>query len=280
MRQRTRIVGAEVVDGTGAARVPADVVIDGDRITAMAPRSGHASPQSPSERVIDAAGLVLAPGFIDMHAHSDLALLTDPDHTAKLAQGVTTQVVGQDGISYAPTTAETLPLIRRQILAWNGDLDASDYDWNDVAGYLARLERGIPTNAAFLVPQGNLRMMTVGSGARAAHPAELDSMRGILGDSLDAGAVGMSSGLTYTPGMFADDDELVALCRVVASRGGYWAPHTRGYGRTALDSFAEALDIGRRSGCPVHLTHATMNFPSNRGRAESLLEIVDRKSVV
>jgi N-acyl-D-amino-acid deacylase len=272
--ERTRIAGADVIDGTGAARRAADVLIEGDRIVEIAPRSPlSASPAG--SRTIDARGLVLSPGFIDMHAHSDLALLTDADHSAKLAQGVTTQVIGQDGIAYAPTTPEVLPLIRRQIRAWNGDLEAADYDWSDVAGYLSRLDRGIPTNAAFLVPQGNLRMMTVGVTSRRASVPELDTMRGILADSLDAGAVGMSSGLTYTPGMFADDDELVELCRVVASSGGYWAPHTRSYGLTALDSFAEALDIGRRSGCPVHLTHATMNFPRNRGRADRLLELVD-----
>ena len=100
-------------------------------------------------------------------------------------------------------------------------------------------------------------------------------MRGLLADGLAAGAVGMSSGLTYTPGMYASTDELEALCAVVAEHGGYWAPHTRGYGRGALDAFAECIGIGLRTGCAVHLTHATMNFAANRGRAAELLALID-----
>jgi N-acyl-D-amino-acid deacylase len=115
----------------------------------------------------------------------------------------------------------------------------------------------------------------VGSADRPATASELDRMRGILADGLAAGAAGMSSGLTYTPGMYADTAELEALCTVVAEHGGYWAPHTRGYGRGALAAFAECIDIGRRTGCAVHLTHATMNFAANRGRASELLALVD-----
>ena len=263
-----RFEGVTVVDGTGAPRYVADVAIEGERIARI---ERDASP---------ASGLVLAPGFIDMHAHADLALLTDPAQQAKLSQGVTTQVIGQDGIAYAPLDDDGLALIRRQIAGWNGDLADEVFGWRDVGGYLAALESGsLGTNAAFLVPQGNLRLLAVGTADRPATEAELDRMRGLLADGLAAGAAGMSSGLTYTPGMYASTGELDALCSVVAGHGGYWAPHTRGYGRGALDAYAEVLGIGLRTGCAIHLTHATMNFAANRGRAAELLTLVDEAIV-
>ena len=267
---RTLLRDATVVDGTGAPRFSADVLIDGERIVGVEP--GILADYA---ELVDCRGLVVSPGFIDMHAHSDLALLSDRDHLAKLGQGVTTQVIGQDGIAYAPVDDAALALVRRQIAPWNGDLDDAGFGWTSVAGYLERLDEGIATNAAFLVPQGNLRLLAIGADDVPADRTTLGLMLGQLDDALDAGAVGMSSGLTYTPGMFADTDELVALCTAVAARGGYWAPHTRGYGRGAMAAFAEALDIGRRSGCPVHLTHATLNFPSNRRRATEFLALVD-----
>jgi N-acyl-D-amino-acid deacylase len=256
--------GATVVDGTGAQRFVADVTVEGDRITRIDRDSGPPS------------GLVLAPGFIDMHAHADLALLADPVQEAKVSQGVTTQVIGQDGIAYAPVDDEALALIRRQIAGWNGDLPDDAFDWRDAAGLLARLDgTALGTHVAFLVPQGNLRLLAVGSADRPASGAELDRMRGLLADGLAAGAVGMSSGLTYTPGMFASTAELEALCTVVAEHGGYWAPHTRGYGGGALAAYAEAIGIAVRTGCGLHLTHATMNFAANRGRAAELLALID-----
>jgi N-acyl-D-amino-acid deacylase len=257
--------GVRVVDGTGAAAYTADVEVAEGRVRAIRP--------VPAAR---GSALTLAPGFIDMHAHSDLALLDDEAQSAKLSQGVTTQVIGQDGIGYAPVDDAALALVRQQISGWNGDLPDAAYSWRDTAGFLDALESArLGTNAAVLVPQGNLRLLTVGSADRPATTAELGRMSGILADGLRAGAVGMSSGLTYTPGMYADTAELEALCAVVAEHGGYWAPHTRGYGRHALDAFAECIGIAERTGCALHLTHATMNFPANRGRAGELLELID-----
>ena len=164
-------------------------------------------------RTIDADGLVLSPGFIDMHAHSDLQILANPDHTAKVSQGVTLEVLGQDGLSFAPIDDPTRSALRRQIAGWNGEPDDFDFSWSTVAGYLDRLDQGIACNAAYLVPQGTLRMMVVGTANRPATRAELDEMKRLLAEGLQQGAVGMSSGLTYTPGMFATTDELVELCR-------------------------------------------------------------------
>lgn len=265
---------ARVIDGTGGASYRADVGIDAGRVTAI--RREGAGPALTGGRVLDAHGLALAPGFIDMHAHSDLALLRDPDHSAKAAQGVTLEVLGQDGLSYAPVDDTTLDAVRRAITGWNGDGSDIDFDWRSVGGYLDRLDRqGIAVNAAYLVPQGTVRMLAMGWEDRPATPAELDRMRQLVAEGMEQGAVGMSSGLTYTPGMYANDAELTELCRVVARYDGYYCPHHRSYGAGALRAYEEMVGLTREAGCALHLAHATMNFGVNKGRAPDLLALLD-----
>ncbi|MFF1769316.1 amidohydrolase family protein [Streptomyces sp. NPDC058249] len=268
---------ADVVDGTGAPSYRADVVVDDGRIVSIVKEAAAAGCQRPTaRRELDAEGLVLAPGFIDMHAHSDLALLRDPDHSAKAAQGVTLEVIGQDGLSYAPVDDRTLAEVRRAITGWNGYGDDIDFDWRSVGEYLDRLDRGIAVNAAYLVPQGTVRMLAVGWEDREATPRELDRMRQLVAEGMEQGAVGMSSGLTYTPGMYAKDAELTELCRVVAAYGGYYCPHHRSYGAGALEAYEEMVALTREAGCPLHLAHATMNFGVNEGRAPDLLALIDK----
>ena len=218
---------ADVVDGSGEPSYRADVVVDGGRIVSIVKEAAAAGCQRPrARRELDAEGLVLSPGFIDMHAHSDLAVLRDPDHSAKAAQGVTLEVLGQDGLSYAPVDDRTLAEVRRAITGWNGYGDDIDFDWRSVGEYLDRLDhgfdgQGIAVNAAYLIPQGTVRMLAVGWEDREATPQELDRMRQLVAEGMEQGAVGMSSGLTYTPGMYAKDAELTELCRVVAEYDGY-----------------------------------------------------------
>ncbi|MFE0699605.1 amidohydrolase family protein [Streptomyces sp. NPDC058872] len=268
---------AEVVDGSGGDSYRADVAIGGGRIAAIVKEAAAAGCQRPTaRRTIDAEGLVLSPGFIDMHAHSDLALLRDPDHSAKAAQGVTLEVLGQDGLSYAPVDDRTRAEVRRAITGWNGDGSDLDLDWRTVGEYLDRLDRGIAVNAAYLVPQGTVRMYAMGWADRPATAAELDRMRRLVAEGMEQGAVGMSSGLTYTPGMYAPDAELTELCRVVAGYGGYYCPHHRSYGAGALRAYEEMVTLAREAGCALHLAHATMNFEVNEGRAPELLALLDR----
>ncbi|WP_329382381.1 N-acyl-D-amino-acid deacylase family protein [Streptomyces sp. NBC_01716] len=273
-----------VVDGTGQDSYRADVGVTDGRIAEIRPAAPGAAPRLSGARTLDAGGLALAPGFIDMHAHSDLALLRDPDHSAKAAQGVTLEVIGQDGLSYAPVDDATLTEVRRAITGWNGGApgDTSvDFDWRTVGEYLDRLDhgfdgRGIAVNAAYLVPQGTVRMYAVGQDDRPATAAELDRMRQLVAESLEQGAVGMSSGLTYTPGMYADDAELTELCRVVARYDGYYCPHHRSYGAGALRAYEEMVDLTRTAGCALHLAHATMNFGVNKGKAPDLIALLDK----
>ncbi|WP_432521814.1 N-acyl-D-amino-acid deacylase family protein [Kineococcus sp. SYSU DK006] len=261
--------GALLVDGTGAPARRADALLVDGRVAELGEVTTTAG-----ARVLDAGGLVLAPGFIDMHAHSDLAVLTDPEHLAKTTQGVTTEVVGQDGLSYAPVDDAALEVLREQLAGWNGVPDL-DWSWRSVGEYLDRVDAGAAVNVCYLVPQGTVRMLAVGTEDRPASAAELARMRELVDAGMREGAFGMSSGLTYVPGMYADTDELVALCEVVAAHGGFYAPHQRSYGRGALEAYAEVVEVARRSGAALHLTHATMNFAVNAGRAGELLALVD-----
>ena len=268
--------GATVVDGTGADRYRADVTVTDGFIAGIAGiGDGATDTDAGAARTIDADGLVLAPGFIDMHAHSDLRTLVERDHPSRVTQGVTCEVLGQDGLSYAPVDDTTLPALRRQIAGWNGDPEDFDWSWRTVGDYLDRLDRGIAVNACYLVPHGSVRMLAMGWDNREPDRAELNRMRELVAQGMREGAVGMSSGLSYTPGMYAGTDELVELCEVVAAYGGYHSPHQRSYGAGALGGYAEMIEISRRSGCPLHLAHATMNFGVNAGRAAELLELID-----
>nr|WP_245598448.1 D-aminoacylase [Glycomyces arizonensis] len=266
------IRGADIVDGTGAARFRADVGVKDGRITAL---DAHSGARLDGKRVIDAGGLVCAPGFIDMHAHSELAVLTDHDHLAKLGQGCTLEVLGQDGLSYAPVDEVTAPQMWEAIAAWNGRPDGVDFSWRSVGGYLDRVDRGSPTNAAYLVPHGTVRMLAMGWDDRPPTESELRTMRALVATGMEEGAVGLSAGLGYAPGMYADTAELIALCEVVAGYGGYFGPHQRSYGAGALEGYAEMIAIARASRCALHLAHATMNYEVNAGRAGELLKLVD-----
>ena len=263
--------GGTVVDGLGSEPARGDVLVAGDRIVRVT--AGDVPLKADREVAID--GLVIAPGFIDMHTHSDLQILCNPDHTAKLSQGVTTEVLGQDGLSYAPVDAVTLAELRAQLKGWNDDPPGFDWNWRTVGEYLARLDGNTAVNTAYLVPHGNLRMLVMGNAPRLATPAELEAMKVLLRAGLEEGGVGLSTGLTYVPAMYADTDELVALCEVVAEYGGFYCPHHRNYGADALGGYRECFDIARRSGVALHLAHTHLSFEANRGKLPALLAMFD-----
>lgn len=262
------IRGAMAIDGSGSPATRADLlVIDG-----IIARVGSILRGEEQGKVIEADGLTLTPGFIDMHSHSDLAVLADHEHLAKVTQGVTLEVVGQDGLSYVPSSEESLHVLREQLYGWNGEPKGLKWNFHSVADYLGEVDKGAAVNVAYLIPHGSVRMMVRGNVAGLSSKDELDEMSRIVVQGMQEGAVGLSAGLTYTPAMYADDAELVALCRVVAKYGGYYAPHHRNYGAQFLDAVDDCIQIARESKAALHLTHCHMGAPINHGRTDLLFD--------
>jgi N-acyl-D-amino-acid deacylase len=263
------IRGGLVVDGTGAPGYGADVVVNEGRISEVGCLG--------SRRTVDADGLVVAPGFIDLHAHSDLVLLERPEHEPKVLQGVTTELLGQDGLSYAPISPEALPLMRDMVAAINGAPDVP-YDWTTMAGYLERLAAARPAvNVACLVPHGALRLSVTGMADRPATDEEVARMAAMAASGMGDGALGFSTGLTYPPGQWADTRELAAIALAVARFGGIYVTHHRDYGAGLVASVEEALASGREGGVPVHFSHFHVSGRPWRGRAGELLALLDRE---
>jgi N-acyl-D-amino-acid deacylase len=261
--------GGRVIDGAGNPWFEADVGVRGGRIVAVG------RTDEPAARTIDAHGLFVTPGFTDMHTHSDIQLLANPAHEMKVHQGVTCDVIGQDGLSFAPVTDEVREQLRVALAGWNGDPPGFDWGWRSVSEYLDRFDRGVAINAAYLVPHATVRMVVMGADDRPPRDAELAEMKRLVREGIEQGAVGLSSGLTYAPGMYATDDELVELCSVLRETGGFYTPHHRNYGSHAIEAYADCVEIARRSRAPLHFAHAHLGFPPNRGRAPELLAMID-----
>jgi N-acyl-D-amino-acid deacylase len=219
------ILGATVIDGTGRPGVAADVAVREGRITEVG-RLGTVA----ARRTIRADGMVVVPGFIDLHAHSDLVLLERPEHELKVLQGVTTELLGQDGLSYAPIAPAALPLMRDMIAAINGAPDVA-YDWTTVAEYLSLLATARPAvNAAYLVPHGALRLSVTGMADRIATDDEIATMARMAASGMADGALGLSTGLTYPPAQWSDTREITGIARAIAPYRGIYVTHHRDYG--------------------------------------------------
>jgi len=274
------LTNAMILDGTGAPAFSGEVVIEEDRIVRVSTSSTNGPTSSTGvgagSTAIDVQGKVVSPGFIDMHTHSDLQILLHPDHTGRVSQGITTELLGQDGLSYAPVDDATLPVIADRIRGWNDDPPRYDFTWRSVAQYLDRLDAGIACHGAYLVPHGNLRQLVMGTDTGAANDAQIRSMQAILREGLDAGAYGLSDGLTYVPAMFSTTDEIVALCEVVAEYGGLYVPHHRNYGIDVIGGFAECFEVARRSGVRLHLSHTHVSYEQNRDKLPELLALFDQ----
>ncbi|HEY1190282.1 MAG TPA: D-aminoacylase [Gemmata sp.] len=245
------IRNGRVVDGSGLPWFTADVGITGDRITAVG-RLGNAS----AKHTLDAKGKVVCPGFVDAHVHGDLPLLADPLHEQGVRQGVTTHVIGQDGVAFAPASPDTMAYMRRYTAGFNGNFPTPGRDWRSVLKFLAQFNEQSSINACTLIPNGNVRMEVMGLDPRRPHPAELAKMQAIVREGMEQGAVGLSSGLDYVPSIYADEDELTALCEAIAPYGGVYVTHMRGYNPAkAPTALQEVFNIGKRAGCAVHVSH-------------------------
>ncbi len=265
------IKGGLVLDGAGN---PGQYVAVGVRDNSIEVLRGDVS-DIESARTIDASGKVVSPGFIDVHAHSALTILSDPEHMAKVHQGVTTELIGIDGNSYAPfRDPEDLDWMIRINSGLEGDPELPGR-WSTVSEYLDMFDGAVAVNIAYIVGNSPLRVGAMGWGGQAANRAQMEDQKAMLREAMGEGAFGISTGLDYPPGNFADTDELVELSREAARLGGFYHTHVRyRLGDRYLDPFREAIEIGRRSGIPIHLTHMfrrTTN-PGGLGRIFDLVE--------
>lgn len=259
-----------VIDGTGAARVRADVGIVGQRIHAVGDLAAE-----PAREEIDADGLIVAPGFIDAHAHDDRLLLSSPDMTPKLSQGVTTVVTGNCGISLAPMPRPvprpvTPPL---DLL----DRDGQWYRFDSFAQYLETLRDAPPAiNFAPLVGHTTLRVVAMDDVLAPATDSEIARMRALAEQALQAGAIGISTGLAYTTAMPATTDEVVQVCASLRAFDGIYCTHMRNESDHSMESLAEAFEIGRRLDVPVVISHHKLTGPRNFGRSRETLPFIQR----
>ncbi|MGH8056757.1 MAG: N-acyl-D-amino-acid deacylase family protein, partial [Candidatus Entotheonellia bacterium] len=256
-----------VVDGSGAASFVGDVAVQGDAIIHV----GQA--EEPQARlVIDGAGLTVAPGFIDLHTHSDYTLLVNPLAESKVRQGVTTEVIGNCGTSPAPLGDEAYPIIRSR-MQQQYQLDVT---WRSLGGYLERLaETGAAVNVVPVVGHGTVRSAVMGYAQREATASELERMKGLIADAMAEGAFGFSTGLVYAPGSYASLDEIIELATVVARAGGIYCTHIRNESDTVLDAVQEAITIGERAGLPVQVSHLKAAGQTNWEKTPALLQLLD-----
>jgi len=262
------IKNTKIIDGSGNSWYKADLGVTGERIAKI----GRIDD---GRQIIDAGGLVTAPGFIDTHSHSDLNLIAEPEAKQKTMQGITTEVVGQDGLGEAPISDETLDDWRRYLAGLNGDPEI-EWSWREFGEYLDALEKSeTSTNVAALVGHGNLRLLAMGMENRAPTLTELATMKRLLEESMAAGGFGLSTGLIYPPCVYADTVELTELCTVAASHGGIFVVHMRSEGRGLFDSINEVAKIGRDAGIPVHVSHFKVSGSDSWGKAGEAIALVD-----
>jgi len=266
--------GATVYDGTGAAGIVADVVVSDGRVVAIGP--GAADRVGDPARTVEAAGRVVTPGFVDLHTHSDLTLLSNGFGPSTIRQGVTTAVVGNCGLGMAPISpAADVDDVRTA----NGYLDRDPdlrVGWDSIGGYLDTIDTaGIAPNVATLTAHLPIRASVLGLGDQAPTSADLDAMAILLDDALADGAVGLSTGLVYAPLTYATHDELVRLGEVVAARDRLFAWHVKDYADDLLASVRQALSVASMTGVRTQISHLTCVGRRNHGSARLALALVD-----
>jgi len=265
----TRIImkNGRIVDGSGSPWFKGDVGIEGVKISGIGNLSGFKT-----EREIDIEGLVVCPGFVDVHTHTDTSFLVNPKADSKIMQGVTTEIIGNCGNSAAPITE-----LGKSFYSRRRTLDEQiGWDWNTVAEYYDRLEsNGLPLNVGTLIGHGTIRADVLGYEAREPIKQELEQMKSLVEQGMKDGAFGLSSGLKYAPGCYAKTDEVVELCKVVRKYGGIYASHIRNQAAQVIEAADEAIDIGRRADVPVQIAHIKVRGRKVWGKGWNYLRIID-----
>jgi len=258
------IRNVDILDGAGAPAFRADIGLEGDRIAEIGDLSA-----ATGDTTIDGTGLTAAPGFIDIHSHSDFTLPINPRAESKVRQGVTTKVTGQCGDSTAPLNPAMRELARA---AW----PYMSWDWTGFGEYLDHLrQQGLGVNVVPLVGHSAIRSVAMGLNDRAPSADEMAAMKRLIAQAMDEGAWGISTGLIYPPGLYATTGELIELARVVARRGGFYSSHIRGEGSRLLQAIAEAIEIGERAGLPVQIAHLKASKPKNWPLLPQALKLID-----
>ena len=262
------IKNGTLYDGAGRRGERLDIGISGDTIAAI----GHFSAEQ-AQRVIDASGMAVTPGFIDSHSHSDLTAIADPLADSKLRQGVTTEIVGNCGTSAAPFHEEIFGGFMADFQ--DGLMDKPS--WRSFADYCDLVEtHGTVTNIASLVGHGNIRLLGMGSDEGAATRKQLRGMRGLVTQCMKEGAIGLSTGLIYPPGMYADTAELVECARALRKTHGVYVSHIRSEGDQVIEAVREAIEIGRRAEVPVRISHLKVSGQANWSKLDRVFEEIER----
>ena len=263
----TLLIGGLVMDGTGTNAVRADVAVTGNRITAIGDLKNDRA-----TRMLDVSGMVVAPGFIDVHTHDDLACIRDPAMTAKLSQGVTTVIVGNCGLSAVPLRfADVVPE------PFNLLGGPAEFRFPSIAAFAERIEQVRPSvNVAVLVGHSSLRLQCVTDLGLKAAPDELRSMEQLLERCMDDGALGLSSGLFYSPAIAADTDELAPLARIVAQAGGVYTAHIRDEYDSVMEALEEFFSVSDDRRLPLVVSHHKCAGVGNWGRSSETLALIDR----
>jgi N-acyl-D-amino-acid deacylase len=261
-----------IIDGTGSAPYRADVAVRDSDIAVIGQVEGV------SRQTVDAGGQVVSPGFIDLHTHSDMSFLLDPTAQSKVRQGVTLELAGNCGSSFcAPLLGATHEMLQARVSQYT---DTFTPTWSDFGGYLDAVQQaGATLNLAVQVGHGTVRAGVMGLEARASSAVELERMKAIVAESLDAGAMGFSTGLFYTPGNYARLEEVIDLAAVAAARGKLYSTHMRDEGSHNVGLFValhEAIEIGRRTGIRVQISHVKCMGPAVWGRASDVLDLFER----
>ena len=268
---KTIFKNGTIIDGTGEPGFIADLLVDDGRIVGLG-----SFVAAFGEQVFDATGKIVCPGFIDTHTHSDLAAIVTPALSAKIRQGITSELLGQDGVAMAPLPEQYIAAWRKNIAGLDGDTDTIDWKYKDTEGYLKLLEAHRPaTNLAYLVPHGNVRIEAMGLEGKKASHDEVAAMCRILERELQAGAYGLSTGLIYMPCAFGDTYELIELCKVTHQYGGIFVVHQRSEADDIIASTRELIDIAQQSGVALHISHMKVCGKKNWGLIDEMLGLLD-----
>jgi N-acyl-D-amino-acid deacylase len=267
----TKIINGKIIDGTGNPGYVSDIAIKDGIITNIGKLN-----DDPAKEIIDAAGNVVCPGFIDIHSHSDLAIINNPKHEPKIMQGVTTEAFSNCGLGFAPVTDESLRILRDRTGTFFGETDNLEGSWHSVEDYFGVIQKnGTAINIAYLVPHMALRVSVMGMQERPAKPDEVDRMCDLLRESLETGAFGMSSGLYYAPMCSSAKEESVALAKVVAEYDGLYAVHIRNYMESIEEAFSEVVSIASEAGVRLQVSHLATAGEENHGRSKEFLSWID-----